>query len=383
MEIRQILIHYLCTYSKAKINLSELEEAISIAPELQPRVLEDQFAHAILAFETEGILEPVKAHGRTGKRVSLAYQYRIHKSKLQEEYFRTLHQIGATLHKELHLATYYGLHQEIFQSDLPYIKKIDAFLKTNDWPKIPAPAPERSYELVQDEKWITDRGGHAVLERLGLVEKMNMIPVSDPLMFAINPKIPSENEHQRHLIVENKTTFQALMTDLPSLPFTTVIYGSGRKIVGNLDMLPYQYPVKTSSTTLYYFGDLDREGIAIWHDLHKKFHVHHSSQSEDQTKERRNQGAHFTLLLAIPFYRACLAKTSTPGKQNQRKHELALQAFTSQFPENDADKITSMLLQDHYIPQETLKREELVRIERNLRGTSRCIFFLTGSHGRF
>lgn len=337
MQVKQKLIQWLRTYPKITIGLSELEMKFQ-----GEQIDYETFALTVSELENEGILEAVKAHGRNGKPITLAYQYRIHKRLLQDEHVRELHQWSAKLHPAISLDAYYSLGEDRWRADLPYIERVDAYLKRERRPVRQAPAPERSYELVRDEKWITDQGGQALLERLGVWEQLMVVPVSDPLMLAVNPAVGFESKNHLHLIVENKTTFQGLVPELPALPFSSLIYGCGRKIVGNLGMLRLQYPVQSAEHELYYFGDLDLEGILIWYDLNARFEVR----------------------LALPFYRACLEKEPSQGKHNHRLHEEALRAFTGNFTEAEAEKINAMLRGGGYIPQETLRSEDLVRVGR-------------------
>src|SRR5699024_7116807 len=115
-----------------------------------------------------------------------------------------------------------------------------------------------------------------------------------------------------HLIVENKTTYQALLPVLTQTEFSTLIYGSGYKIVKSIENVDHQLPLQ-GKQRFYYFGDLDRAGITIWNNLnHRK-----------------------PAVPAYPFYHACLQKTAVPGKTNQRPDPKALQAFFPFFPEKE------------------------------------------------
>jgi len=110
-----------------------------------------------------------------------------------------------------------------------------------------------------------------------------IVPVSDPLMLAVNPKVLQERT-QYHLIVENKTTYQALLPTLRETGFSSLIYGSGNKIVKSIEQFEWQLPMDEAEHTIYYFGDIDRSGFTIWHSL---------------TKRRR-------VLPAVPFYEGVL-----------------------------------------------------------------------------
>lgn len=338
MEIKSTLVEGIRNCKKSTIDLVELERLFS-----GERTEYEVFAEAVLRLEQEGVIEAVKSHGRNGKPIQLAYQYRIRKYRLQEEHVKLLHKFTLKLHPLINLDAYYGLGEAVWISDMTYIERVDSYLKQSSLPTREAPAPERSFELVGDEKWITDKGGQALLERLGLWDRLLVIPVSDPLMMAVNPSIPFESERHLHLIVENKTTFQGLLGGLSETSFSTLIYGCGRKIVGNMGMFRLQYPVNSGEHQFIYFGDIDLEGILIWYDLQNKYAVQ----------------------LALPFYTACMDKPAVRGKENHRWNEMALTTFTSCLPAETAGRLEQFLRDGCYIPQETLKSEELMCIGRS------------------
>ncbi|MDF2925152.1 MAG: hypothetical protein K0R57_4066 [Paenibacillaceae bacterium] len=340
MTLRQVFTEYIQTARKSTLELEELERLFAGQP-----VEYEAFAKAVLELERAGVLELVKAHGRNGKVPALGYQYRIRRDSIVREHARRLHGYGRSLHPCIQLDRYYSLSEVEWQRDWPYIEKIDRYLRRFSLPEREAPAPERSFELVGDEKWITDKGGQAVLERLGLWTKLRLLPVSDPLMLAVNPAVLAGARLRdgeggavhRHLIVENKTTFQGLAPVLPETSFATLIYGCGRKIVGNLEMLRYQYPVPGGEHLLYYFGDIDLEGISIWFDLRLRHPVR----------------------LAEPFYRACLAKQSVQGKEYQLRKDEAVAAFCCELAPELGSQAARGLDEGRYWPQETLASQEL------------------------
>lgn len=325
----------LTIFKKKTIKLAELEMMTkAIVPSY------DSFSRLIIALEDEGVLVMVKSKGRTSRTPSLAFQYRINKSLLVENFHVSLQQYRGTLHPAINLDAYYGKDPLIWKKDLPYLVKIDSYLKKHAFPTDHVPAPERSYALVGDEKWIVEKGGKDVLERIGLFNLLKIIPVSEPLMFAINP-ITIQQEVQYHLIVENKTTYQGLLPALKDTQFSTLIYGSGKAVIKSIEQFSMQYPV-VAKHYFYYFGDLDREGIAIWYALAKKI----------------------DLLLALPFYQACLTKEAALGKDYQREHVEALADFFSFFEIEQQDQMKAMLESGKYHPQETLKTKELQQIWR-------------------
>lgn len=340
MNIKQKIEEHLSLIKKSTIELEGME-SLFVGVEVDSQ----EFAKAVLELEQAGVLEAVKSAGRTMKQPSLAYRYRMNKQYLTERLTNKLQQYRLGIHPAIQLDSYFALPEQQFVLDRQWIDQIDYFLKTEGFPSSTVPAPERSFQLTGNEKWITDLGGYALLKRLGLWDQLRIHPVSDPLMLAVNPLFLSDVSHtcSLHLIVENKTTFQALLPVLSSSSFSTLIYGCGNKITGNLDMFPFQYPVADREHQFYYFGDLDCEGIRIWHDANKLQ----------------------PMIPALPFYEACLAQPYAQGKTNQRRNDEAVKAFIQYFSPDQQDQIVECLSSGGYYPQETLTTQQLQQIWRN------------------
>lgn len=337
MTVNEQIQKQLLSYKKATISLEGLETLVQLEVSSY-----ESFARLILSLEEQGILEMVKSKGRNYRTPSLAYRYRIQKKALKNDYHSLLKSARLQLHPSIHLDAYYTLEPSQWEEDFAYLEKIHDYISMNGFPEDEVPAPERSVELLGDEKWITDKGGKELLERVKLWEKLKVIPVSDPLMFAVNP-MNIHKEDQAHLIVENKTTYQALLDALPETNFSTLIYGSGNKIVKSIEQFERQFPVEQVTHHFYYFGDIDNEGVSIWYRLAQKYPVEP----------------------AIVFYQACMRKKELAGKTNQRVNNDALQAFTSYFLQAEKNKIKDVLEAGKYYPQEVLKTHELQHIWRN------------------
>ncbi|GIO79934.1 hypothetical protein J6TS7_35440 [Paenibacillus dendritiformis] len=307
-----------------------------------PLTYED-FAAAILDLEQSGLLEAIRSAGRNPRPPHLAYRYRIHAARLRSGLQQRLHQLRLELHPSISLDRYFMLGESVLDSDLPFIMKIDDYLQTCGLPADSAAAPERSFALVGDEKWIIEKNGKALLERIGLLDKLKLDSSPDPVMFAVNPSRglhPGQEEPHIHLVVENKTTFLALLPALSETIFHTLIYGCGNKIVGNIDMFEQQYPAASGAHRFYYFGDIDYAGILIWGNLSRKI----------------------PMIPALPFYRACLEKPAVPGKTNQRPAESALHQFGMFFDPAERERMARSLASGHYYPQETLSAQQLQQI---------------------
>ncbi|MGO4532449.1 Wadjet anti-phage system protein JetD domain-containing protein [Paenibacillus sp. 2TAF8] len=340
MNIKQAIKEHLSRMKKATITLEELEMLF-----VSMKADAHRFAEVVVELEKEEVMKSVKSAGRTIKQPSLSYRYRVNRPVIMKQHNRQLQQYRLNIHSAIQLDSYFGLPEQQFEADRPWIDRIDQFLKTEGLPLSTVPAPERSYQLTGNEKWITDLGGAALLKRLGLWDLLCIHPVSDPLMLAVNPSMLTEALPLRciHLVVENKTTFQALLPLLPSSVFNTLIYGCGNKITGNLDMFRLQYPVPHREHRFFYFGDLDYEGIRIWYEANKQQ----------------------VMIPALPFYEACLEQPYVLGKNNQRRVDQAIEAFVSFFNPQKQAQIKYCLQAGGYYPQETLSSQQLQYIWRS------------------
>lgn len=331
-----LLLTALRKIKRKQVSLGELEGLVA------GETPYEKFAGLIGGLVDQGVLVAVKSHGCNGKPIPLANTYRIVHSNIPADHLTEIERLHFTLHPTIKLESYYRLGSAEWEHDLPYLLKIDQYLHTKGLPAEEATVPERSYLLVGDEKWIDEKGGKKLLERTGLWPLLKIISLPDPLMLAVNPKNLDKDRHL-HLAVENKTTFHALLDHLPNTEFMTLIYGAGWKISADILMLDKQLGLPPSDSTVYYFGDLDYEGISIWHALNS----------------RRPS------VPAVAFYSALLTKTAARGKETQTRNEEAVKDFLSYFTAAEQEQILDILSTGRYYPQEGLSSSELGDIWRN------------------
>lgn len=307
------------------------------------------FAQNIRKLIADNILEEISPKNNNGKEIPLAYKFKIKKYEVKKDYINEIQSYILKVDGAIDLQKYFKLSEETWKKDVPFIEKINDYIVKKGFPEDDATSQERSFHIVGDEKWIDEKGGKTLLERIGLWEKLNIVNNSDPLMLAINPKRIIEINDDKslsyyHLIVENKATFMALMEGLEETEFTSLIFGSGWKIVSNYRMLELQLNLK-GNHKLVYFGDLDNEGISIWNSLNEKIQAS----------------------LAIDFYVELLKKSCELGKENQLRNDNAIKNFLSFFSEKDKNTILGCLGSERYIPQEALNKDELKSIWRSTR----------------
>lgn len=327
-----------------KNHKNKLIPLIEIEKKLPGNIEYSDFANTMNELVDMKILFPIKSHGHNNKKIPLANTYRINKSYFKRELIDEILPYESKFHPKISLKAYYSLDRKTWERDLPYIEKLDRYLKEEGLPKEEAISQQRSYQLMGNEKWIDEEGGRNILERIGLLEDLKITSCPDPLMLAINRnKIYSGSKHY-HLIVENKATFYGLIDDIGNANFTSLIYGAGWKILGGISVLEKQLGLMDNENIIYYFGDLDLEGISIWHGLNDRREV----------------------LLAIEFYESLLKKPCSYGKENQHPNKEALNSFLLNFNESSREKIKKVINQGGYYPQEGLDKEELQSIWRNI-----------------
>lgn len=326
---------FLTSYRKSKVSILELA---NLCPELSYEF----FAQEVLRLEKQQILTAVKASGINGKQPPLANVYKINKALVRHSLQQKVKQLKKLFHPEIWVEYYLTKSIEELENDLPALKQLNAYIQQHGFPTKKALAQERSFEIFQDEKWITEKDGKQLLEKVKVWDKLQIWPIAEPVSFAINPACLNNDVHKL-LIVENKATFYGLLPAIKETEFTALLYGQGKAITGTIEVLPNQLPLNYDNVQYYYFGDIDAEGILIWYWLKEKCDVK----------------------LAIPFYKACLQKTAAKGKEYQRKNNVAIRAFLHYFTKEDGNQIEQALQKGLYYPQEVLNAEELQHIWRN------------------
>ena len=318
-----IILSFLQARKKKTILLSELEQLAG------GQTSYEDFALLINDLVQRGILNVVKQQGYNQKTILLANAYRIVHSKIPADFLQEIERFHFLLDPLIKLEAYYNLASSEWTNDLPYILLINDFIQAQGLPDDEATAPERSYALVGDEKWIDEK-------------RSSDLYLPDPLMLAVN-QLAQGGETSLHLVVENKTAFHALLEYLPDTTFCSLIYGAGWKITADIFMLDKQLGLKNREHCIYYFGDLDYEGISIWHTLNMRYPA----------------------LPALPFYSALLSKPAARGKENQVCNEEALAHFLTYFPAPEQERIRDILGNGGYYPQEALNSAELGAIWRD------------------
>ncbi len=156
---------------------------------------------------------------------------------------------------------------------------------------------ERSFEIWQREKFLIKEQGKKILKRCKIEpEILNVYETTEPLSYYSHTRKTPQNL----LIIENKDTFYSMRKHLLNgndtilgMKIGTLIYGGGKGIFRSfqdfdLCVVPY---MKTEENQIYYFGDLDYEGIGIYECLAELFQKRWQriiELLEDYTKDVHN-----------------------------------------------------------------------------------------------
>lgn len=327
MTCLSVIKEKLKKYKNKRILLSEIAKYISAD------TMYEDFALAIQTLMDEGVLSPIDASGYNNRVINLPNKFRLSKESLTDTYKQILQQHVQSLSSQIDLDYYFKHSEDDWILDKEHILLMDTYIKENGLPHEGATIPERSYQLCGDEKWLQEKGGLQVLERLNLVEKMKLIKEVEPAAFAVNRNCQPQHLY-KHLIVENKSIFYRLLEILEVTPYSTLIYGGGWRVVASIQSFQRQFPFKDKNHIFYYFGDLDYEGVKIWHRLNDVFKV-----SPDRV-----------------LYQALLSLPLSQGKDSQKPHMAAVNAFCEAAKLNEVERarLTNLLRSGYYLPQEAL-----------------------------
>lgn len=226
----------------------------------------EALACAVEALVEKGLLIPVSSSGHNGRVPPLFARYRRRREKLKQplELFNFRSAIDLS---------FYANNPAAFERDKEILLSIDAYLiKTAEKkPKIWDTLNERSFQLTGDEKFLASSAGAALLRRIKLrPQDLHCYPVPEPFFYREAGISPLPEERTKALVIENKDTFETfsrlqsegMLSFSP--PLHLFIYGEGNKITGSW---PFLYKIEKTGkkgVDLYYFGDLDPEGIAIF-----------------------------------------------------------------------------------------------------------------------
>ena len=290
-----------------------------------------------------GRIRPVKASGTNGKKPALYREYWMQEKK--KDYSAVEEELKYQITPLLSV-DYYLSHPDIYEQDRHWVLLLNDYLKTRlGQLEYAESLNERSFEIWCREKFLSKEQGKRILKHCGIREEfLNMYGTTEPLAYYSHTR----NVPQNLLILENKDTFYSMRRHLLEgnegilgVKTGTLIYGAGKGILRSFrdfDLCVEPY-MKEQANRIYYFGDLDYEGIGIYENLAGMF---------------RNRWEIFPF---CPAYAAMLDKggrvSELPDTKEHQNRNIS-QTFFSYFTPGQVQRMREILEAGKYIPQEIL-----------------------------
>ena len=312
---------------------------------------QEQYEYVMGLLE-KGRIKPVKVSKSNGKKPALYREYWL--AEARKDYSNYLDEIKYSFSTMLSV-DFYLAHPDIYEEDRIWVLMLNEYLKKHaDAMQIPESLNERSFEIWHREKFLDKEQGKKILRRCGLeIGSLNVYRTTEPLSYYTNTR----NTPQSLLILENKDTFYSMRTCLLKghafifgTEIGTLIYGAGKGIIRSFqdfDLCAEPY-MRQQGNRIYYFGDLDYEGIGIYENLAVKF--------QDR----------WTIIPFVPAYQAMLKKAEhvellPETKENQNRNIGT--HFFSFFDEKMVGSMKAILEKNRYIPQEILNTADFVTVQ--------------------
>lgn len=219
---------------------------------------------------------------------------------------------------------------------------------------------ERSYELFGYEKELTgykekDLNGRkrytGLLSRVKVsLDNLRCFEKSNPLQCCMGVQFHSK-ESRNILIIENLDTYQSFVRALFETRLGSyldmIVYGEGNAITGNFKQHAF-YSINEKDT-IYYFGDIDPEGLSIYKRMKKIY-------SGLNIKLEKN-----LYKLAIDI--AAEKGIRNINNNNQRFPEIEeIDLLLSDLDDSVAIKFKEILMDGKYVPQEAVNYNTLVNL---------------------
>ncbi|MGG7144138.1 Wadjet anti-phage system protein JetD domain-containing protein [Clostridium nigeriense] len=323
-------------FNKKKITIEEIEKTYKV------NTYNDLYNLVSKLIENNEI-EAIKSSGGNGKKPALYKRYKI--VEKEEDNSLYIEELDYKILSKFNIS-YYKKNINKYKEHREYILELNTFIKENEeLLKIPLSMNERSFQIWGREKFLQREDGKLILKNLGLnLDYLNYYDTSEPLAYySKSKKVP-----QNILILENKDTYYTMRKYLINSnniilgkEIDTVIYGAGKGILKAFK--DYEVSVEdylsSKENKIYYFGDLDYEGIIIYENFYNKF---------------KNK---YNIKPFIEGYKKMIDKVNninslprTKDGQNRNINDY----FLKEFSMNYREKIEEILERDLYIPQEII-----------------------------
>lgn len=323
-------------------------------------------------------IKPVKASGYNGKSPALYREYWVIEEK--QDVSRYVDELNYEIAPAIS-TDYYHLHINQYIQDRQWVLLLNDYIKNRDFMTLMS-ENERSFDIWHREKFLKQEQGKKILKRCGLeTDFLHYYRTTEPIAYYSATRQTPQNL----LIIENKDTFYSMrkclmhcsqnagsrefhcesvqseltkrlknetesnMHTICGEQIGTLIYGAGKGVIAafsDFDISGEPY-MMAQGNTIFYFGDLDYEGIGIYENFAAAY------------------GEQYDIRLFINGYEMMLTKADSIGieklpltKEGQNRKINTL--FLNQFSKTQQAKMKEILEQGRYIPQEILNIEDFM-----------------------
>lgn len=334
IEVEEKLINYILQKKNKTINLSEIYKKLKLPYTPQ----NDKIINNILIdLEEKGYIQPLKT---TKQDFQGSFEkYKI--LKLRKENEEKIKEEILKLDKKIKI-DYFLKYPEEYIKNKEIIIPINEFIKQINGRKIETiTVNERSYQIYKNEKRLKDN--EEILKKLGITyNDLYAYDTYEPFFYYINTEYEmQESKNKTILIIENKDTFWTIVRVVKKLKIENIymiIYGEGKKILKSFSFIE-EFKIN-SKDNIYYFGDIDFEGINIYVSLKNKYNKYNIS-------------------VFTKGYQTILDIEKTPEKisTNQNINQNKIEKFINEFNSKYKDKLIEIFNNKKYIPQEVFNYE--------------------------
>ena len=291
-------------------------------------------------------LEPMKSAKNNGRTPALPISF--WKYEKERDYTAVYEELKYKYHPLIN-TSYYREHPERYEADKNNLQLLSDYLKDHsELLKIKETMNERSFEIFHREKFFQKEGGLEFCKRVAVdVDKLGFYGTSEPLSYYSHSKRTPQNI----LIIENKDTFFDIRrymnkghNRILGKEFDTLIYGAGKGIWKTFsDYINGAETYFMGDNQLFYFGDLDYEGILIY--------------------ERLIESTSAVIHIFTEAYEAMLDKalrigfSALPYMKEKQNTNIGTR-FLDKFEDMRKVQICEILEMGRYIPQEILNEHD-------------------------
>ncbi|CAH0345732.1 Wadjet anti-phage system protein JetD domain-containing protein [Bacillus sp. CECT 9360] len=338
--------------SKKKLNIEELEQFVitelNSFAEYQKLGGYQEFYNSIQLLKKDGVLVPVKKNKPNGRDPILPVHWWFIPPH-NESKWEAIKMLQMS--DKIKLNSYKSNPLLQTEDEWNRISSVYHFLKNSTNREVIS-REERSLELFNDEKFLSETEGRAFLSRIGVaLGDLKAEAHGEPFVFWLQPG-KELTDINTVLIVENKSFFHTCVklmrrNELLLNP-QVIIYGEGKHIENSFSFFFEMFP--KNEYHFYYVGDIDPEGWGIYYRLLQNF-------------------PNTNFQLAVPLYQKMIEISKKDITVNHHKNENHLGFIINELDSRGEyeikDNVNELWIQNIRIPQEVLTIETLSRGEVN------------------